>query len=67
MRTPVVVVLYPEGEPGLSRFEAVELRTPKIFIPDSAPESFDLAQRHRVLRTRLDVADAFLLQLGFKA
>ncbi len=46
----MVVVLYPEGEPGLRRFEAVELRTPKVFIPNSAPEPFDFAQRHRVLR-----------------
>lgn len=67
MRPLVVVIFGPEFNalPGL--LETVKLGAGQKLLPESLPEAFDFAERHRVLRTALDVDDAVLFQFGFEA
>jgi hypothetical protein len=63
----VVVILDPEFDALAGGVEAVELGADQEVLPDGGPEAFDLSQRHRVLRTRLEVRDAILLEFGLEA
>jgi len=62
----MVVMLDPEFDPFPGRLEGIELGAHQKVLPDGRPEAFDLAQRHRMLRPRLEVRDPILLQLGFE-
>lgn len=65
---PLVVVMFdPELDPFAGRLEAVELRPDQEVLPEGGPEAFHLAQRHRMLRPRLEVLHAIFLQHRFEA
>jgi hypothetical protein len=57
----MVVVFDPEFDPFPCRFEAVELGAHEELLPDGGPEAFHLAERHRMLRPRLEVRHSILL------
>ena len=63
VRTAQVVVLHPQPNPLLRLLEAVELRPAQELAVDVLPEPLDLAQRHRMVRTRPQVPDLVLRQL----
>ena len=67
MRTLVVVMLDPEANALARLLETAELSAREEVLPDRLPEALDFAQRHGVLRTRLEVGHSILLQLGFEA
>jgi len=67
MRPAVVVIGDPEFDTLAGGFETLELGAGEELAPDGSPEAFDLAERHRMMRSALDVADAVLLELGFEA
>jgi hypothetical protein len=60
MRPLVVVVFHPQAYPLARRLEAVELGPHQELFPDRLPESFDLAQGHRMMRPALDVVNSVL-------
>ncbi|MFO7494825.1 MAG: hypothetical protein R6X05_04230 [Desulfobacterales bacterium] len=63
----VVVILDPQGA-ALCRFlEAAKLRPLEKLTEDRLPEPLDLAQRHRMVRTRPDMFDPVLFHLALKA
>jgi hypothetical protein len=65
---PLVVVIFdPEFDPLPGRFEALELGADQEVLPEALPEPFDLAQGHRMMGPTLEVGDAVLFELGFKA
>lgn len=65
---PLVVIMFdPEFDAFAGRLEGIELGTHEEVLPDGGPEPLDLAQRHRMLRARLEVLHAILLQDGFEA
>ena len=66
MRSLVVVILNPEFDPLASALEAVELGAAEELLPDAFPEPFDLAQRHRMVGSALEVGHAILFQLGLE-
>lgn len=59
----VVVILHPEPNPLARLLEAIKLGPLQKLLPDRFPEPFDLAQRHRMMRSALDMVDPVLLQL----
>ena len=63
----MVVMLDPEFDALAGVLEAVELGPHEEVLPDRGPEALDLAQRHRVLGSRLEVSDVILLELGLEA
>lgn len=63
----VVVVFDPEADAFTRRLEALELGAGEEVLPEAGPEAFDLAQRHGMLRPRLEVGHTILLQLGLEA
>ena len=67
MRPLVVVIFSPEFNALAGLLETVELGPGQKLLPEGLPEALDFAERHRVLRTALDVDDAVLLQFGFEA
>jgi hypothetical protein len=67
VRTLVIVVFDPELDALASHLEAVELGSGQELLPEARPEALDLAERHRMLRTALEVGYPVLLQLGFEA
>jgi hypothetical protein len=67
MRALVVVVFYPQFDPLAGGVEAVELGAGEEVLPEAGPEAFDLAEGHGMLRTRLEVGHAILLQLRLEA
>jgi hypothetical protein len=67
VRAPMVVMLHPEPDPLAGGLEAVELRPRQELLPDGFPEALDLAQRHRVMRSALEVVHPVLLELGLEA
>ena len=66
MRPLVIIVFDPEFDPLPCCLEALELRAGEELLPDRLPAPFDLAQRHRMLGTALEVRYPVLLQLGFE-
>ena len=62
----VVVIFDPELDPLAGVVERIELGATEKVLPESAPEPFDLAQSHGMLRTALEVFDAVLFQLRFE-
>jgi len=64
--TLVVVMLDPEANAIPCILETGELRAREELLPERLPKALDLAQRHRVLRTRLEVRHAILLKLRFE-
>jgi hypothetical protein len=60
MRPLVVVVFHPQAHPLARRLEAVELRAHQELLPNRLPESFDLAQRHGMVRPAFDVVNSVL-------
>ena len=65
---PLVVVIFdPEFDPLAGRLEGIELRANEEVLPDRGPEALDLAERHRVMRTGLEVGHTILLELGLEA
>ena len=60
MRALVVVMLDPQADALASLLEVVELGAAEEFSPDGVPEPFDLAERHRMMRSGADVGDAVL-------
>jgi hypothetical protein len=67
VRPLVVVILDPEFDPFAGGVEAVELRTGQELLPDAFPEPFDLAQRHGMLGTALEVGHPILFEFGLEA
>ena len=67
VRSFVVVILHPLPYPLGCVLEALELRSDKKLQIDRLPEPLDLAQRHRMVRLRLDVMDLVFLELQLKA
>jgi phytoene dehydrogenase-like protein len=57
----VVVVLHPESNPLARLLEAIKLGPLQKLLPDRFPEPFDLAQRHRMMWSALDVVDPVFL------
>jgi hypothetical protein len=51
----VVVVLDPQPHPFPRLLETVELGAAEELAPDRLPQPLDLAQRHRMVGTGLDV------------
>jgi len=62
MRTLLVVVPHPPGDPLPRRFKGVELRPAQELLPDRLPEPLDLPQRLRVMRGAAEVMHPVLLQ-----
>jgi hypothetical protein len=67
VRSLVVVILDPEFDPFAGGIEAVELRPGQELLPDTFPEPFDLAQRHGMLGTALEVGHPVLFEFGLEA
>jgi hypothetical protein len=67
MRTLVVVVFDPEPDAFPGRLEAFELGAGEELLPNGLPKALDLAERHGMVWTALEVSDAALLELGLKA
>jgi hypothetical protein len=67
VRPLVVVIFNPEFDPFAGGVEAVELRPGQELLPNAFPEPFDLAQRHGMVRTALEVGDAVLFEFGLEA
>lgn len=67
MRALVVVIFDPELDALAGRVKGLELRAHEELLPERGPEALDLAQRHGVLRTRLEMGHAILLQLRLEA
>jgi hypothetical protein len=66
VRTTVVVVPDPQSQ-TLTRFvETAELRPVQKLTKHRLPETLDFAQRHRMVRCRLDMLDPVLLQFLLK-
>jgi hypothetical protein len=63
----VIVVLHPGLDPLPGILERVKRRPGQKLLPDGGPEPLDLAQRHRVVRTALDVRHPILAQFGLEA
>jgi hypothetical protein len=60
---PLVVVMFnPDFDPFAGGFKGIKLGAHEEVLPDRGPEPFDLAERHRMLRARLEVLHAILLQ-----
>jgi hypothetical protein len=66
VRPAVVVVLDPRLHPLLRLLEAVELRAGKEVRPDRLPESLNLTQGLRMMRSAAEVMDPVLLEFRFK-
>jgi hypothetical protein len=66
MRPLVIVVLDPELDALARVLERVELRAHQKVLPDARPEALDLAERHGMMRTALEVLDPILAQLRFE-
>ena len=67
MRTLVIVIFDPRADALPRRVEAFKLGTSEELLPEAGPEALNLAERHGMLRTALEVRHAILLQLGFEA
>jgi hypothetical protein len=67
MRPLVVVILDPEFDPLARGVEGIELGPDQEVLPERGPEALDLAERHRMLRARLEVGDAILFEFRLKA
>ena len=67
VRPLVIVVFDPEFDPLAGGVEAVELGPDQKLLPDGLPEAFDLAQRHRVMRSRLEMRHPILFKFGLEA
>lgn len=65
--TLVVVVFNPETNARACVLETGELGARQKLLPERLPEALDLAQRHGMLRTTLEMRHAVLLQLRFEA
>ena len=66
MRSLVVVVFDPEFDPLAGGVKAVELGADQEVLPDRGPEAFDLAEGHGMLRPRLEMRDAILLEFSLE-
>jgi len=66
MRASEIVRLHEELEPPLAVGEVGEHRAREKFLPQRLPEALHLAERLRMLRTALDVADPFTTQLALE-
>ena len=66
MRPAEVVPVDEEAQPPDAVVEVGEHRPREEFVPQRLPEALHLAQRLRVVRPRLDVADAVALQLSLE-
>lgn len=65
---PLVVVIFdPEFDPFPRRLEALELGAGKELLPDGLPEALNLAERHGMMGTALEVGDARLFEFGLEA
>lgn len=65
--TLVVIMFDPEADALTRGLKTFELRARQKLLPKRRPEALDFAQRHRVLRTRLEMRHAILLQLRLEA
>ena len=63
----VVVVFDPEFDPLAGRLKTLELGADQKVLPDRGPEPFDLAQRHGMMRPRLEVGHMILFEFGLEA
>jgi hypothetical protein len=63
VRTTEVVGLDEERDPPLAILEICEDGAREKFLPQRLPETLDLAQRLRMVRTALDVTNALTVQL----
>ena len=63
VRTFVIVVLHPPGDPGTRLLEGLEAGLFQELILECLPEPLDLAQRHGMMRGTADMKDVILLQL----
>ena len=65
---PLVVVMFdPDFDAFAGGLERIELGAHEEVLPDGGPEALHLAERHRMLRPRLEVLHAILLQHRFEA
>jgi len=65
---PLMVVMFdPELDAFASGLEAVELGADQKVLPDGGPEAFDLAKSHGMMRARLEVLHAILLEHRLEA
>ena len=62
----VVVILDPEFDPLAGGVEGIELGADQEVLPERGPEALDLAEGHRMLRSRLEVRDAILFEFGLE-
>lgn len=67
VRAAMIVMLHPQPDPLAGGLEAVELGAGEELLPDRLPEALDLPQRHRVVRSALEVVHPILLELGLEA
>jgi hypothetical protein len=61
MRPLVVIIFDPHLDALAGVVEAVELGAVEELLPDAFPETLDLAQRHGMMRTGLEVGDPVFL------
>jgi len=67
MRPLVVVIFDPEFDPLAGGVEGIKLGADQEVLPERGPETLDLAEGHRVLRSGLEVRHAILFEFGFEA